>query len=165
MGNTWLSRACAEILKANRFLNWIPLLLRLVSYLEVSLRCITAPEDSAVKGRTRFFNWIASECEPDMRGKEIAYGRIVLGSRQLASRAHKYSRLLLSPEAYQSFSFKHNSSVAYRYTVFTNVVHWWYRSGGPGSIPGTTRKRKVVGLERSPLNLVSTTEELKKKKN
>jgi hypothetical protein len=30
-----------------------------------------------------------------------------------------------------------------------------YRSGGPGSIPGTTRK-KVVGLERGPLSLVST---------
>jgi hypothetical protein len=35
-----------------------------------------------------------------------------------------------------------------------------YRSGGPGSIPGTTRKKKVVGLERSALSLVSTTEEL-----
>jgi hypothetical protein len=35
-----------------------------------------------------------------------------------------------------------------------------YRSGGPGSIPATTRKRKVVGLERGPLSLVSTTEEL-----
>jgi hypothetical protein len=34
-----------------------------------------------------------------------------------------------------------------------------YRSGGPGSIPGTTKK-KVVGLERSPLSLVITTEEL-----
>jgi hypothetical protein len=34
-----------------------------------------------------------------------------------------------------------------------------YRSGGPGSIPGTTRK-KVMDLERSPLSLVSTTEEL-----
>jgi hypothetical protein len=34
-----------------------------------------------------------------------------------------------------------------------------YRSGSPGSIPGTTRK-KVVGLERGPLSLVSTTEEL-----
>jgi hypothetical protein len=33
-----------------------------------------------------------------------------------------------------------------------------YRSGGPGSIPGTTKK--VVGLERGPLSLVSTTEEL-----
>jgi hypothetical protein len=34
-----------------------------------------------------------------------------------------------------------------------------YRSGGPVSIPGTTRK-KVVGLERGALSLVSTTEEL-----
>jgi hypothetical protein len=34
-----------------------------------------------------------------------------------------------------------------------------YRSGSPGSIPGTTRK-KVMGLERGPLSLVSTTEEL-----
>jgi hypothetical protein len=34
-----------------------------------------------------------------------------------------------------------------------------YRSGGPGSITGTTRK-KVVGLECGPLSLVSTTEEL-----
>jgi hypothetical protein len=37
-----------------------------------------------------------------------------------------------------------------------------YRSGGPGSIPGTTRikKIKIVGLERGPFSLVSTTEEL-----
>jgi hypothetical protein len=39
-----------------------------------------------------------------------------------------------------------------------------YRSGGPGSIPGTTKKKKekkkVVGLEWGPLSLVSTTEEL-----
>jgi hypothetical protein len=34
-----------------------------------------------------------------------------------------------------------------------------YRSGGPGSIPGT-QKKKVVCLERGPLSLVSTTEEL-----
>jgi hypothetical protein len=34
-----------------------------------------------------------------------------------------------------------------------------YRSRGPGSIPSTTRK-KVVGLKRGPLNLVSTTEKL-----
>jgi hypothetical protein len=34
-----------------------------------------------------------------------------------------------------------------------------YRFGGPVSIPGTTRK-KVVDLERGPLSLVSTTEEL-----
>jgi hypothetical protein len=35
-----------------------------------------------------------------------------------------------------------------------------YRSGGPGSIPGSTRKEKVVGLERGAPSLVSTTEEL-----
>jgi hypothetical protein len=35
-----------------------------------------------------------------------------------------------------------------------------YRPGGPGSIPGTTKKKRVVGLERDPLSLVSTTEEL-----
>jgi hypothetical protein len=34
-----------------------------------------------------------------------------------------------------------------------------YRFGGQGSIPGTTKK-KAVGLERGPLSLVSTTEEL-----
>jgi hypothetical protein len=34
-----------------------------------------------------------------------------------------------------------------------------YKSGGLGSIPGTTIK-KVEGLERGPLSLVSTTEEL-----
>jgi hypothetical protein len=38
-----------------------------------------------------------------------------------------------------------------------------YRYEGPGSIPGTTRfsgGEGVVGLERGPLSLVSTTEEL-----
>jgi hypothetical protein len=43
-----------------------------------------------------------------------------------------------------------------------------YISGGSGSIPGTTRfsekkkkrKKTIVGLERGPLSLVSTTEEL-----
>jgi hypothetical protein len=35
-----------------------------------------------------------------------------------------------------------------------------YRSGDPVSIPGTTRKKNVMGLERGPLSLVSTTEEL-----
>jgi hypothetical protein len=39
-----------------------------------------------------------------------------------------------------------------------------YRSGGPGSIPGTTKKKKVVSLERGPLSLVTTTEELLDKK-
>jgi hypothetical protein len=41
-----------------------------------------------------------------------------------------------------------------------------YRSGGPGSIPDTTRfsgekkRKQLVGLERGPPSLVSTTEEL-----
>jgi hypothetical protein len=39
-----------------------------------------------------------------------------------------------------------------------------YRSGGPGSIPGTTGKEKVVGLERGPLILVTTTEGLLERK-
>jgi hypothetical protein len=34
------------------------------------------------------------------------------------------------------------------------------RSGVPGSIPGITPSKNVVGLERGPLILVSTTEEL-----
>jgi hypothetical protein len=38
-------------------------------------------------------------------------------------------------------------------------ISFGYRSGGPDSIPGTTRKKKVVGLEQGPLSLVSTTEE------
>jgi hypothetical protein len=41
-----------------------------------------------------------------------------------------------------------------------NIHEFGYRSGGPGSVPGTTRKIKVVGLEQGPLSLVSTTEEL-----
>jgi hypothetical protein len=35
-----------------------------------------------------------------------------------------------------------------------------YKSGGPGSFPGTTKEKKVVSLERGPLSFVSTTEEL-----
>jgi hypothetical protein len=45
----------------------------------------------------------------------------------------------------------------YLYALFERVLG--YRFGGPGSIPGTTKK-KVVGLERGTLSLVSTTEEL-----
>jgi hypothetical protein len=56
-------------------------------------------------------------------------------------------------------------------SIITSVLGWidslcclvirvfGYRSGGLVSIPGTTRK-KLVGLERGPLSLVSTTEEL-----
>jgi hypothetical protein len=39
-----------------------------------------------------------------------------------------------------------------------------YRSGGPGSTLGTTRKKNVVGLERGPLCLVSTPDELLNRK-
>jgi hypothetical protein len=42
--------------------------------------------------------------------------------------------------------------------VFSKYV-LGYRSGGPGSIPALPKK-KVVGLERGPLSLVSITEEL-----
>jgi hypothetical protein len=35
-----------------------------------------------------------------------------------------------------------------------------YRSGGPGFDSRHYQKKKVVGLERAPLSLVSTTEEL-----
>jgi hypothetical protein len=35
-----------------------------------------------------------------------------------------------------------------------------YKFGAPGSIPGTTRIKKAVGLERGSLSLVSTTEEV-----
>jgi hypothetical protein len=40
-----------------------------------------------------------------------------------------------------------------------------YRSGGPGSIPGTTRKKNLVGPERRPLSLVSTIGELLERKS
>jgi hypothetical protein len=46
--------------------------------------------------------------------------------------------------------------------LVARVLGYW--SGGPGSIPGTARKKKVVGLERGPLSLVSTTEELLNRK-
>jgi hypothetical protein len=49
------------------------------------------------------------------------------------------------------------SAAAVRAHLTTLILN---KSGGPGSIPGTTRKKKVVGLERGPLSLVSTTEEL-----
>jgi hypothetical protein len=61
-------------------------------------------------------------------------------------------------------------TIVIRYTIDTSdrlcglvVRVIGYRSRGPGSIPGTTRK-KVVGLERDPLSLVSTTEELLERK-
>jgi hypothetical protein len=64
------------------------------------------------------------------------------------------------------------TAVVYVTGVFRKLLFSWdrlcglvvrvlgYRSEGPCSIPGTTRKKNVVGLERGPLSLVSTTEEL-----
>jgi hypothetical protein len=62
-----------------------------------------------------------------------------------------------------TYHFTINFSVYYLYeqVAFMLVVRvLGYRSGGLGSIPVTTRKKKVAGLERDPLSLVSTTEEL-----
>jgi hypothetical protein len=55
-----------------------------------------------------------------------------------------------------------NNRILYIYDRLCNLVvrGLGYRSEGPGSIPGTTRKTKVAGLERGPPGLVSTTEEL-----
>jgi hypothetical protein len=44
----------------------------------------------------------------------------------------------------------------YIFILYVYIVQYWE----PGSIPGTKKKKKVVGLERDPLSLVSTTEEL-----
>jgi hypothetical protein len=62
--------------------------------------------------------------------------------------------------------WRHNTIIitfSIRRDRLCGLVVLCYRSGGPGSIPGTTRK-KVVGLERGPLSLVSTTEELLERK-
>jgi hypothetical protein len=58
----------------------------------------------------------------------------------------------------------HNSTAAYFIMLHDRLCGLvvrvlGYRSRNQGSIPGTTRK-KAVGLERGPLSLVSTTEEL-----
>jgi hypothetical protein len=53
-----------------------------------------------------------------------------------------------------------NFSLSFRDRLCGLVVRvLGYRSGGLGSIPGTTKKN-VVSLERGPLSLVSTTEKL-----
>jgi hypothetical protein len=58
-----------------------------------------------------------------------------------------------------SFMFKRVMSVIDRLCGLVVRV-LGYRSGGPGSTPGTTKKKKVVGLVQGPLCLVSTSEEL-----
>jgi hypothetical protein len=56
---------------------------------------------------------------------------------------------------------KHDIYLMHTYSTLCGIVVsvLGYRSRGPGSIPGTTRK-KVMALERGPLSLVSTTEVL-----
>jgi hypothetical protein len=69
---------------------------------------------------------------------------------------------LILPDGFLSSGFTNNISNDYLFfdSLCGLVVRvLFYRSGGPGSILGATRK-KVVGLERGPLSLVSTTEEL-----
>jgi hypothetical protein len=65
-------------------------------------------------------------------------------------------------------TMKQTDTAHWKITIFTKLADRLcglvvrvpgYRSGGPGSIPGTTRK-KAVGLEWGPLSLVRTTEEL-----
>jgi hypothetical protein len=76
---------------------------------------------------------------------------------------------VLLREATINIRIKHKRIVILYFCI---LLHWFgdrlcglvvrvlgYIPGGPGSIPGTTRK-KVVGLERGPLSLMSTTEEL-----
>jgi hypothetical protein len=50
--------------------------------------------------------------------------------------------------------------IVLRNIIETGYIYIYIKLHGPrGSIPGTTRK-KIVGLERGPLSLVSTNEEL-----
>jgi hypothetical protein len=79
----------------------------------------------------------------------------MLGSSQLAEHVMA-SRIVLS--SIELVNDHNNNSVRDRLCGLVVRV-FGYRSGGPGSIPGTTRKQ-VMGLERGPLSLVSTTEEL-----
>jgi hypothetical protein len=72
---------------------------------------------------------------------------------------HKYFEISFqNTAAFQSRHFVPLSLCVDRLCVLVVKV-LGYRSGGPGSIPGSTKK-KVMGLEQGPLSLVSTTEEL-----
>jgi hypothetical protein len=60
-------------------------------------------------------------------------------------------------QSYSKFTNNKESYSSLNYRLCGLVVRvLGYRFGGPGSIPGTTRKKNVVGLERGPLSLVST---------
>jgi hypothetical protein len=64
-----------------------------------------------------------------------------------------------------NFAVSYLSQIGFKFDRLCGLVVrvLGYRSGGPGSINGTTKK-KVVGLERGPLSLMSTTEELLERK-
>jgi hypothetical protein len=71
----------------------------------------------------------------------------------------------LIPTTFIFMRFSHDEGLAKLRTEYDRLCGLvvrvlGYRSGGPGSIPGTTRKKRIVGLERGALSLVSTTEEL-----
>jgi hypothetical protein len=53
---------------------------------------------------------------------------------------------------------------SYRPPLCSSALVRGYRPGDPGSIPGNTSEKKILGLERGPLSLLSTTEELLDKK-
>jgi hypothetical protein len=63
----------------------------------------------------------------------------------------KYTHTYIGPVLYILF---HIHATLDRFCGLVVIV-LGYRSGGPGSIPGTTRKIKVVGLERGSLSLMS----------
>jgi hypothetical protein len=61
----------------------------------------------------------------------------------------------------QYLSYRHACYIYYLSRFCGLVVRVpGYRSRGPGSLPGTTRFSEGSGLERGPLSLVSTIEEL-----
>jgi hypothetical protein len=60
----------------------------------------------------------------------------------------------ISPEALYGYYESYGINFDRLYGLMVRVLG--YRSGGPGSSPGTTRKKNVVGLERGALSLVST---------
>jgi hypothetical protein len=100
--------------------------------------------DSELRGRTVsalcFIGW-------------FLYRTTALHNETLNDEAIVY-RMSQGPEAIESFMIDIDRLCG----LVVRVLG--YRSGGPGSIPGTTRRKNVVGLERGALNLVSTTEEL-----
>jgi hypothetical protein len=65
---------------------------------------------------------------------------------------YKESTVLTTLTIYRFFVLKIILSISQSYGLVVRVLG--YRSGAPGSISGTTKK-KVMGLERSPLSLVS----------